>query len=275
MSESAKQAFEYIRKQLPDFTPKHAILLGSGLGAFVEQMTDVTSIAYADIPGFHQTNVSGHSSMLVFGKICDEPIVCLAGRPHYYENPSDDSFLSLIRSVKLLGTENFISVSAVGSLRESVVPGEVVLVDDHINFHQRNPLIGPNDDEFGPRFIGMEDIYNPELRQRFQQIAEAENLAIHDGVYLSVMGPVFETPAEIRAYRLLGADIIGMSTVPEVIVAHHCGLKVAVLGAVTNLAAGMHTGNLSHDVTLQGAKLAAEKVKVLLNGFISISKDAE
>lgn len=274
MSQSAKQAYEYIRKQLPNFKPKHAIVLGSGLGEFVAQMTETTRIPYADIPGFHHTTVSGHSSALEFGLINGEPIVCLSGRPHYYEGASDDSFHSLIRSMKLLGAENFISVSAVGSLRESVVPGEIVLVDDHINMHQRNPLIGPNDDEFGPRFIGMEDIYTPELRHRFQQIAEAESLPIHDGVYYSVLGPMFETPAEIRAYRLLGGDIIGMSTVPECLVAHHCGMKVAVLGAVTNLAAGMHTGNLSHDVTLQGAKLAADKVKVLLTGFISISAES-
>ncbi len=271
MSQTAKKAFDFIQKQLPDFTPKHAILLGSGLGAFEAQMTGVTRIAYSDIPGFHHTKVAGHQSALIFGYIQDEPIVCLAGRPHYYEGVAAEAFLGLIRTIKLLGAENFISVSAVGSLRDSVIPGEVVLVEDHINFHQQNPLIGENDDTFGPRFISLENLYHPELRNRFQQIAEAEQLTLHTGVYFGVLGPVFETPAEIRAYRLLGGDIIGMSTIPEAIVAHHAGMKVAVLGAVTNLAAGMNAVQLSHEVTLQGAKLAADKVRQLLLGFISIS----
>lgn len=268
MSQSAKQSYAAIQQKIGDFKPKHAILLGSGLGEFVNQMADVISIPYADIPGFRPCTAAGHSGNLVFGTIKQQPIVCLAGRPHYYEGADNQDFLNLIRSVKLAGAETFISVSAVGSLHASVGPGEVVLIHDHINFHQQNPLIGLNDDEFGPRFISLENLYNSDIREHFHKIAKTHAIPLHEGVYISVLGPVFETPAEIRAYRLLGADVVGMSTVPEAIVAHHCGMKVAVLAAVTNLAAGMQSEQLSHEVTLRGAKLAADKIKTLLIEFI-------
>lgn len=229
MSQSAKKSYNYIQQKIGNFKPKHAIVLGSGLGDFTAAMTDVISIPYADIPEFHVCTVSSHSGSLEFGFINKQPIVCLAGRPHYYEGAADAAFLTLIRSLKLVGAENFISISAVGSLRANVIPGEIVLVHDHINFHQRNPLIGINDDEFGPRFIGMDNLYNNTIRSKFLEIGKNKDIQLHDGVYITVLGPVFETPAEIRAYRLLGADVIGMSTVPEVIVAHHCGMTVAVL----------------------------------------------
>lgn len=265
MSEKALTA---IRKKIGDFKPKHAILLGSGLGDFVKQMSRGISISYADIPDFRPCTVSGHGGSLEFGFIGEKPIVCLAGRPHYYEGAENQDFLNLIRTVKLTGAETFISVSAVGSLHASVEPGEVVLIHDHINLHQKNPLIGFNDESFGPRFISLENLYHSDLRTLFHKIAKKHTIPLHEGIYISVLGPVFETPAEIRAYRLLGADVVGMSTVPEVIVAHHSGMKVAVLAAVTNLAAGMQTEPLSHEGTLRGAKLAADKIKTLLLEFV-------
>lgn len=264
----AKEALAFLQPKLGEFKPKHAIVLGSGLGDFVNLMSNVISISYDEIPGFRSCTVSGHKGSLEFGTIQDQPIVCLAGRPHYFEGADNNDFLNLIRTIKLLGCETFISVSAVGSLRESVGPGEVVLVTDHINFPQNNPLVGAVQDEFGSRFLGVEGLYNLELRTRFKNSALKKEIRIHEGVYFKVLGPVFETPAEIRAFRILGGDVIGMSTVPEALVAHHCGLKVAVLAAVTNLAAGMSAENLSHDVTLRGAKLAAEKIKTLLVDFI-------
>ncbi len=270
MSPFVQQALAFIQSKIKDFKPKHAIVLGSGLGDFINLMTEVISIPYNNIPGFHTCTVAGHKGTLEFGYINKQPILCLAGRPHYYEGAENEHFLTLVRTVKLLGCKNFLATNAVGSLRESVGPGEVVLINDHINFPQQNPLVGAAHDDFGSRFIGVENLYNVDLRNHFHKIAKEHNISLTEGVYFKVLGPVFETPAEIRAFRLLGADVIGMSGVPEAIAAHQCGLKVAILAAVTNLAAGMTSENLSHDVTLRGAKLAAEKVKTLLVNFIAI-----
>lgn len=269
MTSLAKEALAFIQPKINEFKPKHAIVLGSGLGDFIDLMSNVVSISYAEIPGFRSCTVAGHKGSLEFGYINNHPILCLAGRPHYYEGADNDDFLNLIYTIKLLGCENFISISAVGSLREHIGPGEVVLVNDHINLPQQNPLVGAVHDDFGSRFLGLENLYNAELRERFHKSAAKHGLTLHEGVYFKVLGPVFETPAEIRAYRILGADVIAMSTVPEAIAAHHCGLKVAVLAAVTNLAAGMSSEKLSHDVTLRGAKLAAEKIKTVLIDFIN------
>lgn len=269
MNASIQPTLAYIQAKINNFKPKHAIVLGSGLGDFINLMSDTISIPYEEIPGFRACTVAGHKGALEFGFINKQPIVCLAGRPHYYEGAENQHFLTLTRTMKLLGCENFIATCAVGSLFESITPGSVVLINDHINFTQQNPLVGAAHDEFGSRFIGLENLYNKELRSRFLEIAQQQKIELPEGIYFKVLGPAFETPAEIRAFRLLGADVIGMSGVPEAIAAHHCGLKVAMLAAVTNLAAGMTVEHLSHDVTLRGAKLAAGKIKTLLTDFIN------
>ena len=170
----------------------------------------------------------------------------------------------MTRTLKLIGCETFISTNASGSFRENVPPGSVVAIRDHISFNFNNPLVGPNDDEFGPRFLGMEDVYHAATRKKLHTSATALNIKLHEGVYFGVLGPTFETPAEIRMYRMLGAEVIGMSTIPEVICAHHCGMKVAVIAVISNFAAGMTETELSHDVTLAGAKLGQEKLIQLI-----------
>lgn len=264
-------ALSVIRAIAPDVKPKAAVILGSGLGNFADQLTNKISIPYADIPGFKTCSVVGHKGLLHLGTINGIELACLQGRPHYYEGASDETFHTLVRSLKLLGVETIIITNAAGSLREEVGPGEVVMINDHINFHQRNPLIGANDDEFGERFISVEDLYNEPLRQRFHNIATDQDIKLHEGVLISVLGPIFETPAEIRAFRILGADVVGMSSVPEAIVAHHCGIKVAMISAITNYAAGMRPEKLSHEVTLRGATLATDKLFALLSGYILIT----
>lgn len=265
-----QQAATAIAQKKPDFKPEIAIILGSGLGDLVDLITDSTHMPYSDIPGFETCTVAGHKGQLILGYLHDVPVACLQGRPHYYEGAENQSFHTLIRSLKLLGCHTLLATNAAGSLREEVTPGSVVLVTDHINFHQRNPLIGPNDESFGPRFIGLEDLYNQNWRDKFKQVAREQNITLHEGVYLAVLGPVFETPAEIRAFKILGADMVGMSTVPEALVAHHCGMKVAAVSAITNLAAGLNPEILSHEITLKGAKLATEKLFKLILGVVSL-----
>lgn len=260
-----------LRDQLkPGFIAKVGMILGSGLGRVAEQLTDVTVIDYADVSGFPVSSVKGHNGKLHLGYLNDVPVACLQGRVHYYEGVDYHKMRTLIRSLKVLGCDTLLLTNSSGSLREDVGVGEVVAINDHINMQFHNPLVGPNDDEFGDRFAGMEDAYDPELRQDLHAAAKTQGIKLHDGVYVGVLGPSFETPAEIRAYRTLGADLVGMSTVADVILARHCGLKVVALAAITNLAAGMHCEQLSHEVTLQGANIAADKMISIIGEFMAL-----
>jgi xanthosine phosphorylase len=268
MTEQSSQAAQYIQQIAGDLQPKIALVLGSGLGPLADEITNAVRIPYTDIPGFPPCTVAGHGGELILGHFNGTPIACLFGRTHYYEGINHALPKTMTRCMKLLGCHTFISTNASGSLREDVPPGSLVVINDHINFNFNNPLVGPNDDEFGPRFIGMEDIYNSELRQQIHSCAKTLNCKLHEGVYFGVLGPSFETPAEIRAFKLLGAEVIGMSTIPEVLCAHHCGMKVAVIAVISNFAAGMTSQNLSHDVTLQGAKLGEQQLIQLLSHLI-------
>jgi inosine/guanosine/xanthosine phosphorylase family protein len=191
-------------------------------------------------------------------------VVCLRGRLHLYEGHSYQSISTLIHITKKLGCQYLIITCAAGSLREEVGPGEVMMVTDHINFQPGNPLVGPNDESIGPRFVGMEDAYDPGLQDVVQKAADNAGIALHRGVYIAALGPSFETPAEIRAFRVLGADAVGMSLVPEVIVAKHCGMRVAGIAAITNLAAGMSKERLTHEGTLQYGEVAARALSKLI-----------
>jgi xanthosine phosphorylase len=168
----------------------------------------------------------------------------------------------------LLGCETWLATNATGGMREDLQPGTLVLVKDHINFQFTNPLIGLNDDGFGPRFIGMDNAYDPELRQKIKKIAQQLDIPLQEGVYVAAVGPSFETPAEINAFRILGGDVVGMSTVPEIIIARHCGMKAVAISVVTNLAAGLYQGILNHDETLRGAALGENKLLKLVRQFV-------
>lgn len=266
------EAVAYIQKLTPGFVPKLGTILGSGLSDLANQITDAVTIPFADIPGFPVIHTAGHPGRLILGKLESVPVVCLQGRAHLYEGYSATILKTLIRTIKLLGCSILVMTNSSGSLRPDVGPGELMLITDHINFQPGNPLVGPNEEEFGPRFLSMDEAYDHELRTRLISIAQKLNIRLAQGVYISTLGPIFETPAEIRAFRILGADAVGMSTVPEVIIARHCGLRVAVIAGITNLAAGMSNEILSHEHTLQHAELFKSNMKLLISGLM---KDLE
>ncbi len=265
----AHLAAEHIQTVRPDFKPLVAVVLGSGLGQVAEELENKMSIEYKDIPGFPKINVAGHSGRLVLGYCGSIPVVCLQGRSHTYEGFEHyECVKTYIRTLKLLGCTYFIATNASGSLRENLGPGELLLISDHINLQPYNPLIGPNEEEFGPRFYPLDQAYDQTMRKKLLAIAEKNDIRLTEGVYLSVLGPHFETAAEIRAFKQLGADAVGMSTVPEVLVATHCGLKVAVIATITNYATGLSSTSHNHDEVIKMAAKAATKLKTLLTQFI-------
>ncbi len=257
-----------IRKYAPHFVPKMGILLGSGLGMIAEQLTQAITIPYQAIPGLQAGAVSGHASLLVLGYLQGVPVACLKGRLHLYEGVSYESIRRLVRMVKFLGADTLVVTGAAGSLREEVGAGEVMLIQDHIHLHPGNPLQGPNDESIGPRFVSLENAYDEGLRDSMKAIAARLAIALPEGVYLSLLGPSFETPAEIRAFRTLGADAVGMSVAPEVIIARHCGLRVMGLAAITNLAVGLSSDKVTHEGTLHFAEFAARKLTKLIPAFV-------
>jgi len=248
-------------------TPRVALVLGSGLGGLADGMDRPVAIDYADIPGFPRPSVEGHAGRLLLGDLGGVAVACLQGRVHLYEGAAGPDVRHYIRTLKLLSCEILVLTNAAGSLRREVGPGSLMLITDHINLQPINPLSGPNDDEFGPRFPALDDAYDRELQTRLRAAARAGGVTLHEGVYLACLGPSFETPAEIRAYGRLGADAVGMSTVPEVIVARHCGLRVAAVSAITNLAVGLGDTPLSHAQTLAVAKQCAGDMQRLLTAF--------
>ncbi len=257
----------------PNFTPKLGLILGSGLGSLADQIENPTVIPYQALPGFPISSVVGHAGRLILGHLNGLPIVCLQGRVHFYEGIQADAMRTLVRTLKLIGCEMLLITNASGSLRTDVPPGRLMAITDHINFQWFNPLVGPDDESFGPRFMPMNDAYDPRLRERLSAVAKDLQLDLAEGVYIGVLGPSFETPAEIRAFRTLGADAVGMSTVPEVIVARHCGLRVAVVAAITNFASGMVDTPITHDVTLTNGALAARDLAKLVMHFAGSLKD--
>jgi xanthosine phosphorylase len=268
MSASLDEAMNVIKKYAGNSFPKVGMILGSGLAPLADQIVDPITIPYQAL-GLSSGTVSGHASLLVFGHINDVPVVCLKGRLHLYEGASYEAIRTLIRIVKHLGAQSLIVTCAAGSLRQQVGPGELMLINDHINFQPGNPLVGPNDESMGPRFVNLEHAYDPGLRQTFSAVASRMGMPIEEGVYLSTLGPCFETPAEIRT---LGADMVGMSVVPEVTVARHCGLKVLGVAAITNLAVGMSDEKVTHEGTLQYADVAARKLVKIIPQFIAEAK---
>jgi xanthosine phosphorylase len=248
--------------------PRVGVVLGSGLGAVAEAVGDPTRIDYSELPGFPLPGVAGHGGQAVLGQIGDVPVAVLQGRAHLYEGRSLDEIRTPVRALRAAGAEILVLTNAAGSLRPEVGPGRLMLISDHINLSGVNVLAGPNDDEIGPRFPSMRDAYDPELRAGLSAAAGELGISLSEGVYLAVSGPTFETPAEIRAFATLGADAVGMSTVHETAVARHCGLRVAAISAISNLAEGMSDVELSHEQTLRDAQRAAEDLAPLLVRFV-------
>jgi xanthosine phosphorylase len=248
--------------------PRVGVVLGSGLGMVAEAVREPVRVPYEELSGFPRPTVEGHGGNVVLGEIGGVPVALLQGRAHVYEGGDLEEVRTPVRALSAAGAEIVVLTNAAGSLRAEVGAGELMLITDHINLSGTNVLAGPNDEEIGPRFPSLRDAYDPVLRAELKAAAQELGIALAEGVYLAVQGPSFETPAEIRAFRTLGADAVGMSTVHETILARHCGLRVAALSAITNLAEGMSEEALSHDQTLRDAARAAQNLAPLLVRFV-------
>jgi xanthosine phosphorylase len=253
---------------LDEHAPRVGVVLGSGLGAVAEAVEDAVLIGYDELPGFPAPSVGGHAGNAVLGAIGGTAVAVLQGRAHLYEGGDPDELRTPVRALRAAGAEVLVLTNAAGSLRAEVGPGSVMAITDHINLTGANLLVGPNDEGIGPRFPSLRDAYDPALLDALRAAAAETGVRLAEGVYLAVSGPSFETPAEIRAYRTLGADAVGMSTVQETILARHCGLRVAAISAITNLAEGMSDEPLSHEQTLREAGRAAGDLTRLLLSFI-------
>ena len=261
--ERALEARDFVRSKA-GVVPTVGLVLGSGLGLFADQVESPTAIPYGDIPHFPRSTVEGHSGRLVLGHIAGVPVAVMQGRVHGYEGygPAETTFP--IRVLGLLGIHTLIVTNAAGGIRTSYEQGQLVALSDHINLTGTNPLIGPNDARFGQRFFDMSEAYSKRLRSIAAKAAQANGLDLAEGVYLAVSGPSFETPAEIRAFRTMGADLVGMSTVHEVIVARHMGIEVLGLSCVTNMAAGVLDQQLDHEEVMEtGLRVQGEFSKLL------------
>ncbi len=249
-----------------DLKPRIGLVLGSGLGAFADTVEDAVRFPFTDLPGFPISTVTGHRGELIVGRIAGVPIALLSGRAHYYEHGDAAAMKTPIATFAELGCEAVILTNAAGGLDPDVGPGELMIITDHINFAGTNPLFGEMGDK---RFVGLTQAYDLDLQAAFRAAAETEGVRLSTGVYMWFNGPSFETPAEIRAARILGAQAVGMSTVPEVILARYFGLKVAAVSTITNFAAGMTGNELSHEETKENGPKGAEKLKRLLPRVIA------
>lgn len=257
---------DILKSRLGGRAPHVAIVLGSGLGGLVDDVEDAVTVDYADLPGFPIPTVHGHGGKLIAGRLGGTEIVMLQGRAHFYEQGRADAMRPAIETLKAIGVTTLILTNAAGSLRRGMGPGELMLIGDHINFAGANPLIGETSPK---RFLNMADAYDREIGSALHDAAAAENIALHDGVYVWFSGPTFETPAEIRAAKMWGGDAVGMSTVPEVIIARFLGMRVAAISNITNMAAGMSDEVLSHDHTMEQAKAGGARLARILKRLLA------
>lgn len=264
MFTKAKEAFSFIETKLEDRKPKLALVLGSGLGDFADQVSDRIEIDYKEIPHFHKTSVKGHKGRLVCGKINGVELIVMQGRFHAYEGHSQETVVLPVRTLGLLGVKTLILTNAAGGINPQFSPGDLVCVTDHINLTGNNPLIGINDSEMGERFPDMSGAYQPKLNEILYDCAKELGIDLAGGVYAAVSGPSYETPAEVRMLGILGADLVGMSTFAETIAAHHMGVRVCAISCVTNLAAGLSAEKLDHDDVKTVANQAMQKFSDLL-----------
>ncbi len=261
-------AAEYIRSKIGD-KPDIGMVLGSGLGVLASQVSNPVVLEYSDIPEFPESTVQGHAGQLVFGKLGDKKILVMKGRFHYYEGYEMEKAAFGIWVMKLLGIENVIITNAAGGVNESFVQGCLMVITDHIGFLGPSPLRGPNLDVFGPRFPDMTEIYNKGLISLARECSGKLNINVYEGVYCFAQGPQYETPAEIRAIRILGADAVGMSTVPEAVAANHAGMKVLGISCITNMAAGMTGEKLSHEEVVETSAMVREEFLAFIRDIVS------
>ena len=262
-----EECFTSIQARLP-LVPKLALVLGSGLGGYAEEIRGIAPIEYGEIPSFPVSTVPGHRGRFLFGSVGDVPVVAMQGRVHYYEGYSMEDVVLPIRLMRRMGAEILVLTNAAGGVSRELAPGDFMLIRDHIGCFVPSPLIGRNLDSLGPRFPDMSDIYSAELRRAVHEAAESLSISVREGVYLQLSGPAYETPAEIRMCRALGADAVGMSTACEAVAARHCGFRVCGISCITNMACGIAENPLSHEEVQEAAREAAPKFRRLLTGSI-------
>jgi len=249
--------------------PVLGLILGSGLGAYADSFRDQTAIPFSNLPHFPSSTVLGHSGNLVIGTAEGVPAIALQGRVHLYEGYSVSDVAFPARILGALGIRQLIVTNAAGGINTAFSPGDLMLITDHINLMGTNPLIGPNIEELGPRFPDMSEAYDSALRSVAREAARQKGIVLREGVYIGLLGPSYETPAEIRMFRALGADAVGMSTVPEVIVANHMGIRVLGISCITNMAAGILPQKLTHKEVMDTTERVREQFQSLLQGIIS------
>ena len=249
--------------------PAVGVVLGSGLGSFADAVEDAVAIQYGDLPGWPVSTAVGHAGELVLGTFGDVPVAVLKGRAHLYEGHAPERVVFGIRVLGQLGVRSLVLTNACGAIDPALPPGRLVAISDHLNLQGSSPLVGPNDETLGPRFPDMSDAYDPEYRRLARETAGRLGLELGEGVYAAWLGPAFETPAEIRMMRVLGADLVGMSTVPEVIAARHMGVPVVGLSVVTNLAAGLGRKALSHAEVAETAERVRDRLAALAAAFLA------
>ena len=257
-----------LQQRLGQFVPQVAMILGSGLGELGDQVESPVYIPYEDIPHFCRSTVQGHRGRLVFGTLEGKPVAVMQGRMHYYEGYSMEQVCYPLRVLRLLGAETLVVTNAAGAVNTAFSAGDIMLITDHIKLFGVSPLCGPNLEEFGPRFPDMSHVYTPRLQDNAREAAEELSIPLRQGVYMYFPGPQYETPAEVRAARVLGADAVGMSTVPEAIVAAHCGMEVLGFTLLSNMAAGILDQPLSEQEVLDAAEAARETFSALVLGCL-------
>lgn len=267
MREELAAAVAAVRER-SDISPTVGVVLGSGLGGFAEAVEDAVEIPYADIPGWPAATAIGHAGTLVLGAFGGAPVAVLRGRAHLYEGYPPAKVVFGVRVLGLLGVRTLVLTNACGAIDTSLEPGQLVAVSDHLNMQGQSPLVGPNDDELGPRFPDMSDAYDPALRAAARAAAARLGFELPERVYAAWLGPAFETPAEIRMLRTLGADLVGMSTVPEVLAARHMGIRCLALSCVTNMAAGVLPEPIDHERVLEVGARAADRLVALLREVV-------
>lgn len=265
----AVETAEYIKANIK-IQPQIGIILGSGLGPLVRDVDDATELDYANIPNFPLTTVEGHAGKLVSGLIAGKPVLIMKGRFHHYEGYDINQVVYAIRVFKLLGINNLLVTNAAGGINKNFKPGDLMIIKDHISFFAPSPLRGKNIEEFGVRFPDMCEAYSRSLVEIARNAAAEEGIDVQEGVYAFAQGPMYETPAEIRALGILGADAVGMSTVPEVITARHAGMKILGISCITNMAAGILGKPLNHEEVMETAKEVEKKFTTLVRKIVSL-----
>jgi xanthosine phosphorylase len=269
-AQNVRKSCDILRQKLGARKPKIAFILGSGLGGLADKIKSPVKVPYKSLPGFPKLTVPGHTGEVIAGTLNGVEVIALKGRKHFYETADAVPLKTMIRTMKALGIPKLFISNAAGSVSKKIGVSALMTISDHINYMGLNPLTGPNDDAFGPRFFSLTDAWSPALRKKLHTAAKKTKIKLHEGVYMAFLGPSFETPAEIRMAQKLGASAIGMSSAPDCIIARHCGMEVVGVSCITNMGAGLSKEKLSHAHTLKNAARGADNFEKLVMAFVTL-----